>query len=342
MSVTLYAGPGKVYRAADTTVVGGATGSAAATGFQAEGENGPVDITLNEDTAEYATGMFGYVGEQTRDQVAEISFRPFDNWGSLGQLYPPWLGVSVGATTGVLSIGGRPFGVGAAHVATKVWTPDGRLYSFIRTAVTGHPSLHLGVGKALFGDAKILCIGDEALALGASSFLITGNAITETAAADPGGQFALSDFIRGPWTGVWGTVAGFGGAAGTNGTINPIQSEDEWTIDFTAKYDPLKVQGRTYNVKLASVKAMARCKPYGPSHSDILSRVLAHTQGQRLGSADLALTGPSSKTITLKNAEVKGAGFRFGGTTLGTGEIGFVTETVFTAGAPQPVLIFSA
>lgn len=342
MSVTLYAGPGKVYRAADTTVVGQATASASAAAFQSEGENGPIDIQLAEDTAEYATGMFGYVGEQTRDQVAEISFRPFDNWGSLAQLYPPWLGVTVGATTGVLSVGGRPFGTAGAKVATKVWTPDGRLYNFIRTAVTGHPSLHLGVGKALFGDAKILCIGDETLALGASSFLIASNAITESAASDPGGNFTLSDFVRGAWTGVWGTVAGFGGAAGTNGTTNPLQSEDEWTVDFTAKYDSLKVQGRTYNVKLASVKAMARCKPYGPSHTDILARVLAHTQGQRLGSADLTLTGPSSKTIILKNAEVKGAGFRFGGTTLGTGEIGFVTETVFSTGAPQPVLVFSA
>jgi hypothetical protein len=334
---TIYAGPGKVFRAADTTVVGGVTASASATAFQAEGENGLVNVAVSEPTAEYAAAMFGRIGEQTVDLIGEITFRPFDNWGSLAQLYPPWVGVTVGGTTGALQIGGRPHGTGSSKVQTKVWTPDGRLYTFVRTAVVGHPSLHLGVGKALFGDAKILAIGDETLSLGASSFLISGNAITESGAADPGGNFTMADFERGAWTGAWGIVAGFGGDGG-----GAMQAEDEWTIEFTAKYDMLKVQGRTYAAKLSSVNAMARLKPYGPTHTNIIARVGAHTQGQRLGSADLVLTGPSSKTITLKNAEVKGAGFIFGGATLGTGEIGFVVEQTFTTGAPQPILIFSA
>jgi hypothetical protein len=55
----------------------------------------------------------------------------------------------------------------------------------------------------------------------------------------------------------------------------------------------------------------------------------------------LVLTGPSSKTITVKQTEIKGAGFEFGGTKLGTGEIGFVSKMNFAAGAPQPLLVFS-
>lgn len=355
MAIGIYAGPAKVYRAADTTPVGGISGTSLATAFQAEGENGAVDLNINEDTAEVASAMFGKQTEQTRDRIAELDFKPFDNWGSIPALYPPWIGVTTsgisGGAAGVIQVGGRPFGIGGNKVTTKVWTPDGRLYSLVRTAVIGHPSLHLGVGKALFGNAKIVGIGDETLSLNTSGFLFPGNALDfETGGADPGGQMTMADFVRGAWTGIWGTVAGFGGAAGSLAGVNSVQSEDEWTIESQVKYSPLKVQGRTYHYKLDSVAFMAKCQPYGPSQTDIIAAIGSHAQGQRLGSAttpastafDLTLSGPSAKTITLKNAEIKGAGFRFGGTTLGNKEIGFVSQMTFNAGAPGPLLVFSA
>ncbi len=93
---------------------------------------------------------------------------------------------------------------------------------------------------------------------------------------------------------------------------------------------------------------MAKVRPYGPTHTQI-DAAIGVNAGRTLGSqlanattaADLVLSGPNSKTITLKNADVVGAGFEFGGTKLGTGEIGFVTTMQFTAGAPQPLLVFS-
>jgi hypothetical protein len=315
---TIYAGPGKVY-----------TNSVA---LQPEGENGPINLALIEDTNEIAASMFGRIGEQVADQVVDLTLKPFDSWGNLRTLFPVYLGVSVGASAGVLAIGTRPHT--AANLSTKIWTPDGRLYNIVRSALIGHPTLHLGIGKALFGDVKILGVGDGVtpVAMGASGFLIAGNAITESAASDPGGNFTMADFIRGAWTGVWGAVTGF----------DAIEAEDEWTIETAVKYSPLKVQGRTRGLKLDSVGFMAKCRPFGPTQTQILANIGAHTHGQRLGSADLTLTGPSSKTITLKNAEIKGGGFQFGGTQLGTGEIGFVNEMTFSAGAPQPLLIFSA
>ena len=315
---TIYAGPGKVY-----------VNSIA---LQPEGENGPIKLGLTEDTAEIAAAMFGRVGEQVADQTVDLTVKPFDNWGSLATLFPTYLGVTVGASTGALVIGTRPHTT--ANVATKVWTPDGRLYNIIRSALVGHPSLHLGVGKALFGDVKILGVGDGVtpVAMGASGFLIAGNAITESGAADPGGAMTMSDFIRGAWTGVWGSVTGF----------DAVEAEDEWTIETNIKYSALKVQGRTRGMKLDSVAFMAKCRPFGPTHTQIVGAIGAHTHGGRLGSADLTLTGPSSKTITLKNAAIKGGGFDFGGTQLGSGEIGFVNEMTFSAGAAQPLLVFSA
>ncbi len=310
---TLYAGPGKVY-----------INSIA---LQPEGENGPISIAVSEETAGIASGMFGRHSEQLVDQTAEITCKPFDNWGSLATLFPARIGVTVGASA---AVGGRPHG--NSDLATKVWTPDGRIYHAIRSAVVGHPSLHLGIGKALFGDVRISVIGATGVAMGASGYLFSANAITESAGADPGGAMTMSDFIRGAWTGAWGAVTGF----------TAIEAEDEWTIENTISYSPLKVQGRTLALKLDSVSFMAKCRPYGPTHTQLLGIVGGHTHGQRLGSADLVLTGPSSKTITLENAELRGAGFNFGGTQLGTGEIAFVNEMSFSAGAPTSLLTFSA
>jgi hypothetical protein len=313
---TIYAGPGKVY-----------LNSIA---LQPEGENGPIKIELKEETAEIAAAMFGRIGEQIVNQTAEITCKPFDNWGSLATLFPPRIGVTVGAGAAALVIGGRPHG--AADLPTKIWTPDGRIYEALRTAVVGHPSLHLGIGKALFGDCKISCLGAGSVAMGSSGYLFAANAITETAGSDPGGTMTMADFIRGAWTGAWGAVTGF----------TTIEAEDEWAIESSVKYSELKVQGRTVAMKLDSVGFMAKVKPFGPTHTQILGQVGEHTHGQRLGSADLVLTGPSAKTITLENAEIRGAGFSFGGTTLGTDEVGFVNEMSFSAGAATSLLTFSA
>ena len=299
MSTTYYSGPGKVY-----------LNSVA---LQAQGENGQITATIN--------------------------VTPFDNWGLLSTLYPAYLGVSVGATPGVLAIGTRPHG--AANAPTKIFAADGRLYFFVRTAITKHPDLKLGVGEPLFGACEITALGDPSLNPGTPGYLINANTITESGATDPGGPMGMSDFIRGAWTGAWGTLTGWGGDAGA-----PLQAEDAWTIQFQVKYSPLKVQRVTRHFKLDSVAIMAKCRLVGPTHTQMVTELASHTSGSLYGTgtnaADLILTGPGSKTITLKQAEVRGAGFEFGGTKLGTGEVGFVNLMKFTSGAPQPLLVFSA
>jgi hypothetical protein len=92
---------------------------------------------------------------------------------------------------------------------------------------------------------------------------------------------------------------------------------------------------------MVSAAFMVRVRPVGPTHTQIVGQAKAHTLGVKLGSYDLVLTGPGGKLITLKNAGVRGAGFEFGGSTLGTGEVGFVNSMTFTAGVPQPLIIFA-
>lgn len=329
-----YSGPGKAYFNS--------------LGLQAEGENGVINVVVTETVKDIANAIGGKLGNQLLDQTAEISIKPFDNWNLLPTMFPPYLGVTTAVGTGfgagVLAIGTRPHNPAASSdLLLKIFNPSmTTLHSIKRAAVTGHPSLHLGVGKALYGDVKFTAIGATGVALGAGGYLYTSDAITETGASDPGGPMMMSDFVRETWGGVWGTVAGFGGAASSLGVTAAIQAEDEWTIESQIKYSPLKVQDRTMAYKLDSVSFMAKCKPYGPSQTDILAAMAAHSQGQRLGSADLVLTsGLAAKVITLKNAEIKGGGFIFGGTTLGMGEIGFVNFATITTGAINPLLTFS-
>ena len=248
-------------------------------------------------------------------------------------------GVGTGFGAGVLVIGTRPHT--SAMLPLKIWTPDGRIYPFVRAAVTGHPTLNLGNGQPFYSAAKFTALGDPSKVPGDAAFLMTGNAITESGGADPGGAFTMADFVRGKWTAAWGTLAGFGGDGGS-----AFEAEDGWQLVPDIKYSPRTVQKVTRHMVLDSVSFMLKGRPVGPTQTQIATALLAHTAGSRFGTganaADVVLTGPSGKTITLKKAEIKGAGFEFGGTKLGNGEIGFVVAMTFTAGAADPLLVFSA
>lgn len=333
MALNYYTGPGKLFYNSK--------------GFQADGENGPIKIDLDEKTTTRSTAMFGRQLETVDSQSAKISVTPFDNWLLLPTLFPAFLGVSTdaiaGGAAGALAIGTRPHT--NSNVPAKVWTQDGRLYHAVRAAITKHPNMKFGNGQPLYGGIELRCLGDLAKDPGDTSWLFNANAITESGASDPGGAMTLADFANGVWRGAWGTYAGFGGDAGT-----PMQAEDFWELVTDVKYDTMSVQKVERQMKLASVGFMLKCRLVGPTHTQLLGKILAHTAGQSLGAADLTLSGPSNRTVILQNAEVKGAGFEFGGTKLGTGEVGFVAKMGFntntvasgTPGAPDPLLIFSA
>ncbi len=180
---TLYAGPGKVYMSAKA--------------LWPEGENGEIKAEVKQQAVDLASGFFGRVTALQGDAQAIISLTPFDNWSALPLLFPAYLGVSVGATTGALVIGTRPHNVaGGSDVPAEIWTPDGRSYSFPRAAVTKHPDLHLAINKPLFGPVEIACLIATGSSLGGSGSLYT---IVESAAADPGGQQSGTDYQRGAW-----------------------------------------------------------------------------------------------------------------------------------------------
>lgn len=339
---TLYSGPGQVAAAFQ----GGSYV------LQGEGENGGIKLDIMEKRTRRSSGLFGYHKSTLDDVTAKLSLTPFDCWALLPYLFPPYLGITTaGSTTSTFLNGTRPhdYAAGTAGAVSAngkaistIWTPDGRLYSVARTAITKHPGLKLGVGLPLFTGMEITGLTDPAVALGASGALITGSAITESGGANNAASgslpaYGVPDFINGYWTGAWGSVTGF--------TV--LDAEDGWDITVDAKYSPLTVQKRTYHMKLDSVEVICKARLTGPTHTQLAGKILAHTLGGILtegSNADLVLSGPSSKTITLKDVEVflEGSGFEFGGTKLGTGEVAFVSEVNFTTGTPGPFMIFSA
>jgi len=320
MSENIYSGPAKVYRGT--------------TGFFPEGENGATKYEVKQEKIDRSSGFHGRVTSLQGNSVDVISTTPWDSWGNLGELFPAYLGVSVGARAGALVIGTRPHGAAAGDVTTKVWALDGRMITMARSAITKHPEIHLGVDKPLFGPIEITGILASAKKLGDAGAFRTYAA---SGAADPGGVFTMADFQAGAWTGAWGTTVGWGGDGG-----DTIEAEDEWVLSNDIKYSPLVVQKLVRGYKLDSVSFMAKVRPYGPTQAQIDTAINAGTLGKQFSGGDLVLTGPNAKTITLKNAGVFGAGYEFGGTKLGNGEVGFVNTMVFTAGVPQPLVLFSA
>lgn len=314
----IYAGPGKLFMSTIS--------------LWPEGENGQIGLTFQQEDDAVATAIHGFVDETQADAMVKVTVNPFDLWDALPVLWPTYIRTPAPGT--------RIFG--AADVPCKVWSPDGRIYDVKNVAVTKHPELSLGVGTPLFGDIELTGLIANNKNYGDADGFLT---ITESNGADPGGQMAMTNFVRGRWTGVWGTDAGWGGEA--EGVA--VEAADKWTITPEVKYDFLKVGKLSRSAKLASVRIMAKCRPVGPTHTQILAAtkaqaggVLGGRRGTDAGGKTLVLTGPGGKTITLNGAMLKGAGFNFGGTELGTGEVGWVATASFTAGVLQPHIVFSA
>jgi hypothetical protein len=312
-SETLYTGPGKIY--------------ANSKGIFPEGTS-RINFLIEQESDPVESGFHGRVSETGANIKSKLQFTPFDNWGLLATLFP--------AAVTTPAKGTRIHGAQASPVSWKVWTPDGRLYNSLRTAMTKHPDLNLGVGTALYGAAEATGLLLYNKDPGDAGCLYT---ITESAAADPGGNMAMTDFIREPWTGAWGAVTGF----------TAIEAEDKWTISTNVRHGEAKIGKLTRAMTLESVEIMAKVRPVGPTQTNI-DTATGIQSGRTLGSRfattaghDLTLTSASGKTITIKNADVKGAGYEFGnGDKLGTGEIGFVVGMTFTAGAVDPLIVFSA
>jgi hypothetical protein len=146
---------------------------------------------------------------------------------------------------------------------------------------------------------------------------------------------AVAKIPRQKYTAAWGSVAGF----------TSFQAQEEWTITHELKLVPVRIQGRTVDMKITSYRAMAKCMPAEPTMGNVDGALLAQgaaaEHGAKLSTtaADLVITGSQTVSVTVKNAALKTAGFVFGGKALRNGEIGFVSTINVSSGTGTAALV---
>jgi hypothetical protein len=226
-------------------------------------------------------------------------------------------------------IGGRIFG--NADAALQWVSNNGDVITVRAGAVTRMPDLILGVEKAGIGEMEFSGVVGNGLDPSASNSYYT-IATGQTFGAP---AVTAAKIPRQKYMAAWGNVAGF----------TSFQAQEEWTIAHELKLGPVKIQGRTVDMKILSYRAMAKCRPAEPTMAQIDGALLAQgaaaTHGAKLSAtaADLVITGAQTVSVTVKNAALKRAGFVFGGKALRNGELGWVSTINVSSGTATAALV---
>jgi len=267
-----------------------------------------------------STALYGEIDEVYTDLMVKGTGTPltYDNLATLWPYLQP-------------TIGGRIFGNSDAPLQ---WlSNNGDVITVRAGAVTKMPELILGVEKAGIGPMEfggVVGNGLEASASNSYYTIATGQAVNPP-------PITASKIPRQKYTAAWGSVAGF----------TSFQAQEEWTIAHELKLAPVRIQGRTVDMKILSYRCMAKCQPAEPSMANIDAALLAQgaaaAHGAKLSSvaADLVITGAQTVSVTVKNAALKTAGFVFGGKALRNGEIGFVSTINVSSGTATPALVLA-
>jgi hypothetical protein len=230
------------------------------------------------------------------------------------------------------TIGQRLFG--NADVPFQWLSNNGDLITVKAGAITRMPDLVLGVDKAAIGAFELSGV----IANGADPDTASSYYTIQTGQNNVPPAVVESTIPRQKYTATWGPNAGF----------DPVQAQDAWTISHEIKLAPVKIQGRTVDMKILSYRAMAKCMPTEPTMAQIDAALGAQGQlkhGAFLSAnpskADLVIAGAQSVTVTVKNAVLKTAGFVFGGKPLRNGEVGWVSTLNISTGVATPALVLA-
>jgi hypothetical protein len=304
-------------------------GGPAKLGFQTKTFFSIGDIPLNveTETSDVETSMHGKVDEHRIDAICRVPVTPVGAWENLTTLFPAKF------LSPAANIGARLFADADEPLAIHSNNQD--LYTIIAAAITKPPEIRLGTNESLFGEMEFTGVVGTGLDMESANSLYT----VQTGQAYSDATFAKDNIKRQRYTAAWanlGVPAGF----------DSFQAEEGWVITPEVRVEPIKVQGRTVDFKLLSAAWMAKCKPVGPTGAQLAAALRVqgsgNPQGHRLGenSNDLVITG-SGVSVTLKAAQLKTAGFIFGGKPLRNGEIGFVSTIGFTAGVPAAAAVLA-
>ena len=284
------------------------------------------DIAVNivRNTFDVATDGHGKIEERESDLTVECTFTPDGRWDAATRALL-WPYASTLPGTSLFGSSDTPLTLNAA---------DGALHTLVASALTRMPNIVLSSVQTMIGQCQFMGVRSNDTDWSDTDSLYT----TATGALFTDATFAPTTMIKTQdYTGVWGAVTGFGG----------IQTEAGWTIEFDLQIAPRSVDALgIVDYRFQSLGVMARCVPIGPTPAQILTQLKIQGTGAVRGRSlayntlpstadDLVITGADGSTIiTLKQAGLKTAGFRFGATVLRENEIGFVAAKPFASGVP--------
>jgi hypothetical protein len=280
-----------------------------------------IDIVKSQ--TEIAIDGFGAVDQRDEDVILTCSFVPDGRWTANARaLLWPHLNPTIGSD---------PFT--GSDVPTLIHDINSHLHTIKASAVTAMPSLFLGATGTMIGACTITGIrGTSAVWTDEDS--IYKVATTDGTFTDTG--FNSSDILVQPWTGVWGSI------------LPAIQTEAGWTVDFQTGVAFHKIEDTgTMKASLTSVSVMAKCTPVGISGTTLIDAMLMQSTGGARGKSalaiatDLVISGSVSGSITLKNAKLVSAGYRFGANVIRDGEIGFVAGRSVASGVAGAIAVLA-
>ena len=271
-----------------------------------------------------AAALYGDVDEIYRDMIVRLSGTPlFYDTANIATMWPY---INLNALGG--PIVGQVF-PGATALPCAITSNNGDVITLTSALIGKMPDLILGVKPVVLGSMEIwgvLPFGDDPATANSYRTIQTGQSYANPAVpgtAVIGGQ---------EFTANWGAVTGFA----------PFQAQDVWTISHEMSLTPVVTQGRTRAFKITSYRAMAKCRPLGPTMAQIDAAYCTQGTGAFGGArlsafaattaSNLVITGSQNMTVTIGNAVMIMAGEVFGGKELREGEIGFVSTLPIAAG----------
>jgi hypothetical protein len=272
----------------------------------------PVDAPVAWEDVE--TALYGRIDKIYRDLIVKAKGAPrYYDTAALSTLFP--------------YIAGVPGTVypSSTDVPCALNSTNGDIVSLTSAIVGKMPDFVLGVGPPVLGEMEFWgVIGNSADPSSSTAYFSksTGNSYSNPAVADTA-VIGNQEF-----TAAWGSVSG----------LSSFQAQDKWSVSHELELEPVIIQGRTRAFRLVSYRAMAKCKPLGPTMAQIDAALHAQGSGAAGGyrgstnGANLVITGSSNMTITLGNAFMVGEGFVFGSKPLRNGEVGWVSSLNTSSG----------
>ena len=167
---------------------------------------GDIDVTVVTERADVNPDQYGQGVKTVIDQIIEVVFKPQSLWSLLDKVYPS---AEIAPTIGSRSIGASP-------TALIIHGEDSSLLTIPCPAITGMPSLMLGVDKGEFGTMKYTGIVTNGKNIGESGALYTYAATGGTY-----GTPATPDYLAAAqWDVTWKSTA-LTGTLLESVTINP-------------------------------------------------------------------------------------------------------------------------